>query len=170
MPLALIGQALMPILFGEVAHRLRSAPATALRCYDRALLGLSITGCASLVALSLSVNALAAPVLGDQWAGVGPMLLLLTPFMIGQFAVSPLSQTLSAAGRNREQLVWDACRLIAACAALLPVSTGWIGLHTGVGLFSVAMVVAYLAHVLLARAALRGASAPVPTRRLAAEA
>ena len=50
-------------------------------------------GCVALTALSLLGYATAGRALGEEWAEVGVLLLLLTPFMIGQFAVAPLSQT-----------------------------------------------------------------------------
>jgi len=159
LPSALLGQALMPLLFGEIAYRLRSDPRTAARSYDKSLAGLAAVGFVSLSVLSIGVYYLAPLILGTSWSGVGLFLLLLLPYMIGQFAVNPLSQTLNAAGWNRSQFVWDASRFLAIIAAFIPVLRGWVGLHTGVLLFSLAMLVAYAAHVLLARAALKKAKA-----------
>ncbi|MFI5486964.1 lipopolysaccharide biosynthesis protein [Micromonospora echinaurantiaca] len=156
LPSALFGQALMPILYGEIAHQLRSAQEQALASYDRALTGLSICGAAVLTALSLGMYTAAPQVLGPQWVHVGPMFLLLTPFLVGQFAVVPLSQTLSGAGFNERQLIWDVCRLGMAVAAFLPLVAGWSDLGVAVALYSAAMVGAYLAHVVLSRQALKG--------------
>jgi O-antigen/teichoic acid export membrane protein len=158
LPSALLGQALMPILFGEIAHKLRSAPAAALRTYTRALAGLSVGGVTSLTALAIVVDLGAARIFGDEWSGTGTMLVLLLPFMISQFAVSPLTQTLSAAGRNADQLAWDIARLVLVAGTFAPVLTGWYGLETGVVAFSAVMVVSYAAHVLLARRALLAAA------------
>ena len=160
-PLALVGQALMPILFGEIARQLRSAPAAALGSYDHALSRLSVLGACCLTGLSLAVYATAPRALGEEWVGAGAMLLILTPFMIAQFAVAPLSQTLNALGRNRDQLLWDAARLVGITLAFVPVLAGWTDLRTGVALFSGVMVVAYAVHILVTRKALRGRRASV---------
>ena len=121
-------------------------------------LGLAVltqVGTDTTYALSLLGYATAGRALGEEWAEVGVLLLLLTPFMIGQFAVAPLSQTLNAVGWNAQQLAWDVARLLVTAAAFLPVLAGWFGMRSGVALFSVAMVGVYGAHVLLSRGALR---------------
>lgn len=155
LPSALLGQALMPILFGEIAHELRSSPSTALRSYDRALRWLAVVGAGSLTALALSVYWTAPLLLGPDWAGVGVALLLLTPVMIAQFAVTPLSLSLSAAGRTGQQFGWDVVRLVLTVAAFLPAIAGRHSLNSCLLLFSVALVFVYAGHVLLSRSALR---------------
>lgn len=155
LPSALFGQALMPILYGEIAHRLRDAPDRALSTYNRSLLALSGGGAVLLTALSVGVYYAAPSLLGPQWAGVGVVLLLLSPFLMGQFAVAPLSQTLSATGGNTLQLMWDVGRMVAAIAAFVPHLMGWSDLRSAVVYFSVAMLGAYVAHVWLSRAALQ---------------
>lgn len=157
MPSALFGQALMPIMFGEIAHRLRSEPSRALGGYDRALLLLSALGCVCLTTLAIAVNG-GDFLLGPDWAGIGPTLLVLTPFLISQFAVTPLTQSLCAAGKVRQQLLWDAGRLAASAATLLPAVFGWLHLSTSMAMFSAVMVIAYAGHVALSRAALRAAA------------
>ncbi|WP_143194408.1 lipopolysaccharide biosynthesis protein [Micromonospora sp. CB01531] len=167
LPSALFGQALMPVLYGEIAHQLRHAPARARATYDRALLGLLLAGGVLLTGLSFAVYLAAPKVFGPQWSGASSMLALLTPFLISQFAVAPLSQTLSGVGRNRQQLMWDLARFSVTVAAFLPVLSGWLSWQEGIALFSIAMVVSYAAHVLLSRAALHPAplpAAPVGTR------
>ena len=157
MPSALFGQALMPIMFGEVAHRLRSEPSRALGGYDRALTILVALGCVCLTTLALAVNG-GGFLLGPDWAGIGPTLLVLTPFLISQFAVTPLTQSLCAAGKVRQQLLWDVGRLAASAATLLPAVLGWLNLSTSMAMFSAVMVIAYGGHVALSRTALRAAA------------
>ncbi|MDG4831446.1 hypothetical protein O7627_19295 [Solwaraspora sp. WMMD1047] len=155
MPIALLGQALLPIVFGEVARQVRTTPETALAGYDRALVRLLMLGTGCLVVLAVGVHALAGRIFGAEWVGVGTMLLILTPFLIAQFAVSPLGQTLNALGRNWDQFVWDACRLTGLTLAFVPLVAGWIDLRAAVACFSALTVVAYVGHVSLARRALR---------------
>jgi hypothetical protein len=161
LPSALFGQALMPILFGEITYKLRCAPREALRSYDRALTGLVIAGCVSVTTLVLAFDTTARWLLGGEWrAGVGALLVLLLPFLISQFVILPLTQTLSAAGGNRQQFTWEVARLFLVGAAFLPMVVGWGGLRTGVLLLSIVTVAACVVLVVLTRAALRRA-APV---------
>ncbi|WP_158554027.1 lipopolysaccharide biosynthesis protein [Micromonospora deserti] len=158
LPSALFGQALMPILFGEIAHRLRAAPSGVLRAYDRALLGLLASGAVSVTGLALSTWWLAPMLFGPQWRGAGVALLLLVPYMVSQFAVSPLSQSLNAAGRNGQQLCWDLGRLAMTVAVFAAVAVGWLGPLACLISLSAAMVATYAVHVVLTRAALGSAA------------
>ncbi|MFI6226634.1 oligosaccharide flippase family protein [Micromonospora echinospora] len=159
LPSALFGQALMPMLFGEIAYQLRSSPATAARSYGRALVRLAVVGLLSLTALALGAWAVAPTVLGAEWTGAGVALLLLVPALAAQFAVTPLSLTLNATGRTGQQLAWDVLRLVATGVVFLPGVLGWLGLSACLALYSAVTVLVYGVHVLLVRAAL-GAHLP----------
>ncbi|MEU4567439.1 oligosaccharide flippase family protein [Micromonospora sp. NPDC023956] len=159
LPSALLGQALMPILFGEIAHQLRSSPRRARSSYDRALVGLFVAGAVLLTVLAVGTHLAAPFVLGPEWAGAATVLLLLLPFLVGQFAVVPLSQTLAGTGGNREQLRWDVGRLLTTGLVFLPALAGWISWPVSLLVFSLAMVGWYGVHVLLTRAALSRARA-----------
>ncbi|WP_285789724.1 oligosaccharide flippase family protein [Micromonospora sp. NBRC 101691] len=154
LPSALLGQALMPILFGEIAHQLRSSPRRARTSYDRALVGLSVAGVVLLTLLAVGTHVAAPLVFGAEWAGAATVLLLLLPFLVGQFAVVPLSQTLAGTGGNRQQLLWDVGRLLTTGLVFLPALAGWISWPASLLAFSLAMVGWYGGHVLLTRAAL----------------
>lgn len=159
LPSALFGQALMPILFGEIAHRLRTAPSSALGTYDRALVGLAATGAISVTGLAVATWLVAPVLFGPQWRGAGVALLLLTPYLVSQFAVSPVSQSLNAVGRNAQQLWWDVGRLVVTAGVFAGVAAGGLGLRSCLVWFSVGMVLTYAVHVLLSRAALAAAAA-----------
>ncbi|WP_269148465.1 glycosyltransferase [Micromonospora echinospora] len=163
LPSALLGQALMPILFGEIAHQLRSSPRRARASYDRALAGLSVAGVVLLTGLAVGTHLAAPLVFGAEWAGAATVLLLLLPFLVGQFAVVPLSQTLAGTGGNRQQLLWDVGRLLTTGLVFLPTLAGWISWSTSLLSFSLAMAGWYGGHVLLTRAALTRAR-PVEDR------
>ncbi|XTZ16668.1 lipopolysaccharide biosynthesis protein [Micromonospora echinospora] len=163
LPSALFGQALMPMLFGEIAHRLRSSPATAARSYGRALVRLAVVGLLSLTALALGVWAVAPTVFGAEWTGAGVALLLLVPALAAQFAVTPLSLTLNATGRAGQQLAWDVLRLVATGVAFLPGVLGWLGLSACLALYSTVTVLVYGVHVVLVQAALRAHLPAEPT-------
>ncbi|MFB9547342.1 oligosaccharide flippase family protein [Micromonospora sagamiensis] len=154
LPSALLGQALMPILFGEIAHQLRSSPRRARTSYDRALVGLSVAGAVLLTLLAVGTHLAAPLVFGAEWAGAAAVLLLLLPFLVGQFAVVPLSQTLAGTGGNRQQLLWDVGRLLTTGLVFLPALADWISWSASLLVFSLAMVGWYGVHVLLTRAAL----------------
>ncbi|MFI6226630.1 oligosaccharide flippase family protein [Micromonospora echinospora] len=163
LPSALLGQALMPILFGEIAHQLRSSPRRARASYDRALVGLSVAGVGLLTGLAVGTHLAAPLVFGPEWAGAATVLLLLLPFLVGQFAVVPLSQTLAGTGGNGQQLLWDVGRLLTAGLVFLPTLAGWISWPASLLAFSLAMAAWYGGHVLLTRAALARAR-PVEDR------
>lgn len=156
LPSALLGQALMPLLLGEITHRVRTDAALALPTFMRALRGLTAAGCVSVAAVVAAGWWLIPVVLGEQWHGVGLALLLLSPFLLGQFAVAPVSQSLNAAGRNAMQLVWDVARLAATAAVFGAAAAGVIGYRACLLWFSAVMAAAYAAHVALTRAALAG--------------
>ncbi|WP_176738462.1 oligosaccharide flippase family protein [Micromonospora pallida] len=158
LPSALLGQALMPILFGEIAHQLRSAPRRARASYDRALVGLSVAGAVLLTVLAIGTHLAAPRVLGAEWAGAATVLLLLLPFLVGQFAVVPLSQTLAGTGGNRQQLLWDVGRLLTTGLVFLPALVGWLSWPASLLSFSLAMVGWYGVHVLVTRTALTRAA------------
>jgi O-antigen/teichoic acid export membrane protein len=103
------------------------------------------------------VRQLSSWLLGPAWSGVGEILVLLLPYMISQFAVAPLTQTLNAVGRNGQQLAWDVARLGGVGAAFLPVVVGGGATRVGIVAFSAVTVVAYGVHVVLTRRALRQA-------------
>jgi O-antigen/teichoic acid export membrane protein len=110
---------------------------------------------------------MAGRLLGTEWTGVGPLMLVLLPFLISQFSVAQLAQTLNAAGRNGEQFAWDLVRLILVGAAFAPLFTGG-ALGTAVVAFSCVGVVVYGSHVLLSRRALRAVAAQAASRSLSA--
>ncbi|XTZ16663.1 hypothetical protein ACQSSU_04530 [Micromonospora echinospora] len=159
LPSALLGQALMPILFGEIAHQLRSSPRRARASYDRALVGLSVAGAVLLTVLAVGTHLAAPLAFGPEWTGAATVLLFLLPFLVGQFAVVPLSQTLAGIGGNRQQLLWDIGRLLTTGLVFLPALAGWISWPVSLLSFSLAMLAWYGVHVLLTRAALTRACA-----------
>jgi len=162
LPSALMGQSLMPILLGEISHRLRTSPASAVRRYDRALAALAVTGCVAVSSLCAVLYVGSDRLLGPEWTGVGTTLLVLAPMLIGQFAVTPLTHLLATSGGAGAQLSWDAARLLLAAACFGPAASGATSFQVCLLLYSLSMLVAYTAHALLSRRSL-GTYRPPPS-------
>lgn len=119
-PAGIAVAALLPVIVGEAGLRLRNGEglrSLVLRWLQRlAPLGIFVTVCLLLVPKNWVVYAL-----GVEWGSVSEYLSAMALMVGSQIIVGPLSQLLVLQGRSREQLVWDATRLIVllsvSCAA-----------------------------------------------------
>lgn len=142
-PLTWIGQSMAQVFFSEAARLAREDRPAMRSLFHRTTGRLLRFGALPLVAGGLLAPWVFPLVFGGQWPESGWYVLLLTPMLVGQFVVSPVSQVVFAIERQDLQLGWDALRfacvlgVFGAAAAL-----GWTP-RTVVAAYSLTTCVLY---------------------------
>ena len=143
-PLALVGQSVAQVLTSELGRRLANGEGGCFRLYVKAVLGLSLLGGVPIALVGIFAGPYLPLIFGAEWVDAGKLLLILTPFFVGQFVMSPLANFMNTLGRQGALLIWDASRLLVALPALvLPGATGFDS-ATALLMFSWVMVIFYL--------------------------
>jgi O-antigen/teichoic acid export membrane protein len=144
-PMALVGQAVAKVYLGEISRLKREDP-TALRpLFRQTALRLFLLGAPLIVILVLGGPWIFAWVFGEGWRQSGVYLQILGAMFLAQFVVVPLSQTLNVLERQDLQLAWDAGRLVLTVGVLVAASFLQFSDVQAVGLYGVAMLLAYVA-------------------------
>lgn len=155
-PMSLVGQAVSQIYLGEAAQRARQNPGSLHSLFLKAAHRLLLLGIVPLGVLALSGPWLFAWIFGDSWRDAGTYMQILSLMFLIQFVVVPLSQTLNILERQAWQLGWDVGRLLLVMIALLVAYTlSWPPVGA-VAMYSVAMLVSYIALFGLSLRALLG--------------
>lgn len=142
LPSALLGQSLAQVYASEFATAQQPARITLFNKVSNK--GLLI-GCLGFLPLAAFSQYFIGFILGDKWSQVSEFIVLLTPMLIFQFAVSPISNTLNMLHKQAYMLVWD----IARFATLGVVTYVSVSLNLGIKdfllLYSLMQVVCYVA-------------------------
>lgn len=117
-PMRLIGRSVSQVYLGEAARVWRERPDELLPLYNKVSRKLFIIGTPLILALALAAPLVFGRVFGEEWRPAGAFVLLLSPMFIGQFIVSPVSQTAMILERQGIQLLVDAIRLVLVILAL----------------------------------------------------
>jgi O-antigen/teichoic acid export membrane protein len=150
MPMTLIGQAVSQVFLSRLALHLRENGGSARAHFVAATRPLV------LAAIPMSATAfVVAPVLfpiifGQAWLASGQMVAALSLSLGLQIVAAPLSQTLIVVGAARQQLAWDAGRLLlivgvfilAARADMSPVTAVWCYSFANAAAYAVAWILA----------------------------
>lgn len=153
-PVALLGRSIAQVYLGELAKTLRTSPREMLALFDstsRKLLYVSLG-----IALIIAVGSipLFPFVLGSEWALSGVVAVALSPFIAGQLAVSPLSQTLIVLERTRMQFGLDAIRVMVVAGVITAGALSGLSMMVTILLFSVVSAMYYFATWVCCRKAL----------------
>ena len=149
-PMALIGQAVAQVYLSRLAQELRDHGGTARRQFLAATRPLAMAAL-PIAVLAFFLSPLLFPlVFGPEWRTSGQMVAALSVSLGCQLVAAPVSQTLIVVGATRQQLIWDASRLVlivgvfvlAGAAGLTPLQAVWA--------YSAVNAVAYAALWLLA--------------------
>ena len=153
-PLGLIGNAVAQVYLSEAPALAREAPERLRVLFRGTALRLMFIGGAAVAVVMIGGGPLFGLVFGDGWQDAGVFAQLLGPMFLAQFVAGPLSQTLNVLERQDLQLAWDAGRLLLVIGAFwLGAASDWPPAWT-ISAFSIAMLVSYLALLVLARCAL----------------
>lgn len=166
-PLVFVGTAASQVYLGTGAKLAREDPEGLRRMFVRTSARLLGLGAVPMTVLVLFGPDLFGLVFGSEWTEAGHYARLLAPAFVLQFAVSPLSQTLSIVERQRWQLAWDATRMTVVLATILGSAAFGLDARSAVLAYSVGAAVTYTLHHLLGWLAIRGlcrttASQPAP--------
>lgn len=148
-PMAFLGMAIGSVFLSELAEKKNKHPEQLFRFY--------CVACRNLILIGFPIVAVATIVLwfgvefifGEQWAESALFALYLSPLFLGQFVVSPLSQTLVVIGRQDVQLIWDVLRLFLPNVALFLACMFGMDSIQAVGVYGVAMAIVYVVNVLV---------------------
>jgi len=153
-PLTWLGQSLAQVYFAEAARLAREDPPALERLFHRTVRRLVLLGGVPVLLGGLAAPFVFGALFGREWSEAGLYVLLLTPMLLGQIVVSPVSQTVYAIDRQGMQLHWDAWRFAAAVAAFAACAFFRATPAVGVAAYSVAMLGMYTMLYLLYRRAL----------------
>jgi O-antigen/teichoic acid export membrane protein len=154
-PLFLLRDAVAQVYLSEAPKRLRSDPWKLRALFRQTALRLLAVG-APIVVLLAVVGPLAfSSVFGSRWAEAGVFVRGLSVFLLAQFIVTPLSQTLVALQRQDLQLGWDFLRLVCTAGVIVIAGLAHFAPATAVYLYSAVGSAMYLTLFLIIDRVLR---------------
>ena len=155
LPMSLVGRAVGEAFFGNAAILLRDNPRQLKVLFKKLAWRLLALGTGPIVLAGLVAPYVMGWVFGKAWAPAGEYAMLLTPALLLQFVVSPLSPTLNILEYQSVQFLWDMLRVCSVLAVFLVASS--LGLEAGVviGLYSVVLALLYALNLVLCTLAIR---------------
>lgn len=120
-PLGLLGQAVAQVYASEFRMYRLSKDGRLASTYSRMLLRLLAIGIVVVGLLVAVMNLWGTDLFGAKWANIGAVTSLLSFILLMDFATTPLSMTLAYLGKERMQLIWDVCRLLAVAGVFVAV-------------------------------------------------
>ena len=129
-PLTLLAHAVGRVFVGRLSSALRDNMGTARSIFRDVSIRLVIMAVLAVAAIAAVATVLPL-ILGEDWNGIGPVLILLLPSFFAIFVASPIAPSLDVLNRQRLHLLWEVMRFGAV--------SGWIilGAHLGLGLEAV---------------------------------
>ena len=138
-PLTLLAQAVGRVFVGRLSSSLREKGEDIRQTFhdvSKRLIIMALVSLAGVVAAAVLLPLM----LGDEWQGIGPVLILLLPSFFALFVASPVAPALSVLNRQRLHLRWEVVRLAATAGSILVAVR--LGLAFEVVLFSYSVVLA----------------------------
>lgn len=117
-PLTLLAQAVGRVFVGRLSSALREKAHDTRQIFHEVsirLVIMALVAVAGIVAAAVVLPFL----LGNEWQGIRPVLILLLPSFFALFLVSPVAPALSVLNRQRLQLLWEVGRLGAVAAGII---------------------------------------------------
>lgn len=155
-PVVVVGQAIAQVFVGEFGAQVRARAPSSLRLYRRTLVRLFAVGFVPVVLLAIAAPAAFVWVFGPAWGEAGTFVRALTPMLLVQFAVVPVSSVLNLLERTRAQLAYDVIRLVAGVGSMAVVAALGGSAIATVATYAVGMAVAYALNVAFGYFVLRG--------------
>lgn len=109
-PIALFGQAIAQVFYSELSSH-EVSPDEKRRLFYR-LSRLLLLGAVAISTLFLAAPLWCGLLLGENWQSAGAIVAALTPMLVGQLVVSPLSMAYYANGKQHILLALDAARVV----------------------------------------------------------
>lgn len=145
-PVAVVGFAVAQVFVGEFGALVREGSWSAVAMYRRTIVRLTLVGVVPTVALAAFAPSAFAWVFGPTWIEAGHFVRLLTPMLLAQFAILPISAVLTIMERTRAQLAMEIVRVCLGVGAMVVAIALGGGAPVAVSTYSLAMVVAYVIH------------------------
>ena len=117
-PLTLLSQAVGRVFVGRLALALRDNIGTTRSIFRDVSIRLVIMAVMAVAGVA-AVAAVLPWILGEDWRGLGPALVLLLPSFFALFVASPIAVSLDVLNRQRLHLLWEAVRLGAVAGWIL---------------------------------------------------
>lgn len=111
-PMAVVGMAVGQVYVAEAARLSSHDPGAAFRLFQNSAKKLFLVGVVPIGLLGVAAPFLFPLLFGPQWTEAGMFVQVLAPAFLGQFVVSPLSQTLNILERQDLQFIGDLVRFV----------------------------------------------------------
>ncbi|WP_279535625.1 oligosaccharide flippase family protein [Brachybacterium sp. AG952] len=157
-PLAIVAQAVGSTSMGEIGRLASRRDAQLLPTVDSLLRQLALMMAVPCLLAAVFAPSLVTLALGPGWEQTGLVIQVLTLGAFAQAVGSPLTQILNLTHHSKVLMKWDAARLIAIAATFIAVPLAGGGIVLVSLLYSVTMLVLYIAAVILVRSACRRVS------------
>lgn len=144
-PMRLIGQSVAQVYLGEAARAKRESPERLHPVFKKLASRLLLFGGIPICLIGVGAPFVFDLVFGAEWQNAGVYTALMCPAMLGQFVVSPLSQTAAIVGRQGRQLLLDATRTaLLVLSVWIPFRSGWTP-NTAVACYAAVLSATYVA-------------------------
>ncbi|WP_176507367.1 oligosaccharide flippase family protein [Pseudomonas urethralis] len=148
-PMAFLGTAIANVYLSEIPRVVEASRPDAANFYKRSLRNLTIAGLPVVILAAVVLYLTVDMIFGAEWSEASGIMILLVPMFLGQFVVSPLSQTLNVIQRQDVQLKWDFARLIVPSSGLVITAVSGASFAMSMLAFSVLMFVMYAINVVV---------------------
>jgi O-antigen/teichoic acid export membrane protein len=154
-PSTLIGQAVSQVFSTEAAKLANHAPHGLYALFLATLRRLASIGALPYLLMMPAAPWAFATIFGATWREAGVYATILLPMQFVAFVVWPLMPTLNVLERQGWQFGWDAGRLTLTFAGIWTAHHIGCSARTAVAIYSATMMLGYMAHAFLSRAAIR---------------
>lgn len=158
-PMAFLGNAIANVYLSEIPRLWEDSPERVRSFYIKTLKALLLLGLPLVTVSAGFLYYTVDYIFGDLWSGAATTVIVLAPLFLGQFVVSPLSQTLNVIGRQDVQLKWDALRLVVPNFGLVIAAHLGCEFDQALFIFSCLMFVVYLINIAVTLVVMRSQSA-----------
>jgi O-antigen/teichoic acid export membrane protein len=143
LPTMLIGASIGQVYLGQAARLLQEQREEFPAFFSKTLLSLSQLAVVTMPPLLLLGSWLTPWIFGKDWQATGSYLVLMLPYLMLEFVVSPISMTANLLGLQRWQTMADAIRLGLLVALFVGLNAFKVSSIASIGAFSVLMSACY---------------------------
>ena len=144
-PTTLVSQSVSTVYTKEASQLVNEKPQKLKVLFLKTTQKLFLLGIIPFGILALGGPWIFSIVFGDTWNDAGIFIQIMSPMLLMQFIVSPLSQSLNLLERQDLQLIWDILRLTIVIGCLLIPKQLQLSAQVSIALYSAGMSISYIA-------------------------
>lgn len=148
-PTSLLGQNLARVYIGEFSKRRRTSPQSSKFLLRKFIVGLFVLAFGPVLAVYFLSPIIFRFFFGTQWELAGQFARVLTPAILLQFVVSPVSPTLFLSERQGLQLAWDIFNSFFVCGSVATAAALHWEPAVIIGVYAAAQAAAYIVQGIL---------------------